>query len=84
MASLVPTHLNCSAIPDLILLCRWCWILICVWFPFAWPMSKLLDRILGDEHTSFYRRAELKELVVRHSEKAENGHAEISVREVAT
>lgn len=43
-------------------------ILMLVLFPIAYPISKLLDCILGHEHGTFYRRAELKELVNLHGQ----------------
>eukprot|EP01104_Vermistella_antarctica_P021650 TRINITY_DN994_c0_g1_i2.p1 TRINITY_DN994_c0_g1~~TRINITY_DN994_c0_g1_i2.p1 ORF type:complete len:660 (-),score=148.71 TRINITY_DN994_c0_g1_i2:31-1950(-) len=43
------------------------WIIIALTFVVSWPISKLLDCILGaGEHGTFYRRAELKELVGFH------------------
>jgi metal transporter CNNM len=43
-------------------------------FPIAWPFSKVLDLILGHGHSTFYKRAELKELVNIHGmEKSEGG-----------
>ena len=33
----------------------------------AWPIAKLLDCMLGEGHTTFYRRAELKALVTLHA-----------------
>ncbi|KAL6066396.1 CNNM transmembrane domain-containing protein [Balamuthia mandrillaris] len=35
-------------------------------FVIAWPLSKLLDLILGHEHLTYFRRAELRELVKQH------------------
>jgi hypothetical protein len=35
-------------------------ILIIVCSPIAWPISKFLDWILGNEHSALFRRAELK------------------------
>ncbi len=35
-------------------------------FIVAFPIAKLLDCLLGDEHTTFFRRAELKVLVDMH------------------
>eukprot|EP00899_Mesostigma_viride_P007915 jgi/Mesvir1/17124/Mv07556-RA.1 len=50
------------------------WGLILLFYPLAWPLSKLLDLILGaDSHGTLYRRAELKELVYLHSAPAANG-----------
>ena len=43
------------------------WILIALLSPVAWPISKLLDCVLGEEEQTLYRRAELKELVGFHS-----------------
>ena len=43
------------------------WIVIGVLFIVAWPISKLLDWILGKDHHDYYRRTELKELLGLHS-----------------
>jgi hypothetical protein len=42
------------------------WVLEFVLCPVAWPIAKLLDYFLGDDHPTIYRRAELKELTKRH------------------
>jgi len=42
------------------------WVLIVVFFPIGWPLGKLLDCLLGHDAGTFYRRAELKELVGIH------------------
>lgn len=42
------------------------WVLEVVLCPVAWPIAKLLDHFLGDDHPTVYRRAELKELTKRH------------------
>ena len=35
-------------------------ILLVVFFVFAWPISKLMDRFLGEDRVTAYRRSELK------------------------
>lgn len=42
-------------------------------FVVAWPVAKLLDLILGENHGMVYRRAELKELIDFHSQQAQHG-----------
>jgi metal transporter CNNM len=49
------------------------WLLIIIGFPIAFPISKLLDCILGHDHSTLYKKAELKELVDLHGEQ-EGGH----------
>lgn len=45
-------------------------------FIIAWPISKLLDCMLGTSHGVFFRRAELKELVNMHQNKNEEENEE--------
>lgn len=42
------------------------YLLMAVFFVVAWPLARLLDVVLGREHATFYRRAELKALVGLH------------------
>jgi len=37
-------------------------------FPISWPISKILDKILGAEHSSHFNTTELKELVTLHGQ----------------
>lgn len=46
-------------------------LLMLLLFVIAWPISKLLDCLLGHEHSTFFRRAELRELVDLHRESAD-------------
>ncbi|KVI07120.1 Cystathionine beta-synthase, core [Cynara cardunculus var. scolymus] len=48
-------------------------LLVMVVFPIAYPLSKLLDLILGKGHSVLLRRAELKTLVDMHGNKAGKG-----------
>ncbi|CAH1421259.1 unnamed protein product [Lactuca virosa] len=48
-------------------------VLVWIWFPVAYPISKVLDCILGKGHVSLFRRAELKTLVDFHGNKAGKG-----------
>ncbi|KAK1439981.1 hypothetical protein QVD17_05806 [Tagetes erecta] len=48
-------------------------LLVWVCFPVAYPISKLLDYLLGQEHVALFRRAELKTLVNLHGNEAGKG-----------
>ncbi|RHZ83051.1 hypothetical protein Glove_99g133 [Diversispora epigaea] len=48
-------------------------ILIWVTYVVSYPMAKLLDLILGENHGIIYRRAELKELIMYHETSTERG-----------
>ncbi|XP_071711663.1 DUF21 domain-containing protein At5g52790 [Rutidosis leptorrhynchoides] len=48
-------------------------VLVVVVFPVAYPVSKVLDWILGKGHSVLLRRAELKTLVDMHGDKAGKG-----------
>ena len=41
-------------------------ILMLLTFPISWPISKLLDFVLGGEHSTLFRRSQLKALVSIH------------------
>ncbi|XP_057500116.1 DUF21 domain-containing protein At2g14520-like [Actinidia eriantha] len=48
-------------------------VLVWICFPIAYPISKLLDLLLGNGHEPLFRRAELKTLVDFHSAEAGKG-----------
>lgn len=48
-------------------------VLVWICFPIAYPISKLLDCLLGKEHKALFRRAELKTLVDLHGNEAGKG-----------
>ncbi|XP_050367165.1 DUF21 domain-containing protein At2g14520 isoform X1 [Argentina anserina] len=48
-------------------------VLLWVCFPIAYPISKLLDYLLGHGHVALFRRAELKTLVDMHGNEAGKG-----------
>ncbi|KAM3252612.1 DUF21 domain-containing protein isoform X1 [Capsicum annuum] len=55
-------------------------VLIWFWFPIAYPISKILDFLLGKGHKALFRRAELRTLVDMHGNKAGKG-GELSIHE---
>ncbi|KAK3447125.1 hypothetical protein EUGRSUZ_A02723 [Eucalyptus grandis] len=58
-------------------------LLLLVFLPISYPISKMLDWLLGRAHSALYRRAELKTLVDLHANKAGKGgdlsHHETSI-----
>ncbi|KAL4615098.1 hypothetical protein ACB092_07G100000 [Castanea dentata] len=48
-------------------------VLVFICFPVAYPISKLLDYLLGHGHVALFRRAELKTLVNMHGNEAGKG-----------
>ncbi|XP_011088024.1 DUF21 domain-containing protein At2g14520 [Sesamum indicum] len=48
-------------------------VLVWICFPVAYPISKLLDLLLGHRHRALFRRAELKTLVNLHGNEAGKG-----------
>ncbi|XP_016485927.1 DUF21 domain-containing protein At5g52790 [Nicotiana tabacum] len=48
-------------------------LLVIIVFPLSYPISKLLDRLLGKGHSALLRRAELKTLVNMHGNEAGKG-----------
>ncbi|CAI9092303.1 OLC1v1027502C1 [Oldenlandia corymbosa var. corymbosa] len=48
-------------------------LLVIVVFPLSYPISKLLDSLLGKQHSALLRRAELKTLVDLHGNEAGKG-----------
>lgn len=50
--------------------------LMLLMFIISWPISKLLDCMLGSSHATFFRRAELKELVNMHQDENDDDNEE--------
>ncbi|KAJ6127214.1 hypothetical protein N7523_002826 [Penicillium sp. IBT 18751x] len=48
-------------------------LLMYVMSPVAWPVAKLLDRLLGEDHGTIYKKAGLKTLVTLHKTLGEAG-----------
>lgn len=48
-------------------------IIIIIFWPIAWPVSRILHWVLGPHHGIVYRRAELKELVTMHAASGGRG-----------
>lgn len=51
---------------------RFVFLLMIVLSPIAWPIAKLLDHLLGEEHGTMYRRGELKTFVGLHKKNLIN------------
>ncbi|XP_070567366.1 uncharacterized protein [Ptychodera flava] len=56
--------------------------LMAILFIIAWPLAKVLDCLLGKDHGTFFRRAELGALVDLHTKKTEENEEPLSVDEV--
>ncbi|XP_074640811.1 uncharacterized protein LOC141898671 isoform X1 [Tubulanus polymorphus] len=53
------------------------YLLMALLFVIAWPLSKFLDCLLGKEHGTFFRRAELKALVGLHGPRSDDSESPI-------
>lgn len=58
-------------------------ILMWVFAPITWPIAKLLDRLLGEDHGTTYKKAGLKTLVTLHKTMGEAGADRLNEDEVS-
>lgn len=56
--------------------------LMYVFAPVAWPTAKLLDRVLGEEHGTVYKKAGLKTLVTLHKTLGHSANERLNEDEV--
>ena len=53
-----------------------------LFFLISWPIAKLLDCVLGKDHRTFFRRAEIKALVDLHGPEGTHVEDPLSYDEV--
>lgn len=58
------------------------WVMMAAFFPIAFPLSKLLDCVLGKDHDVFFRRAELRELINIHASNRDGNEEPLTYDEV--
>nr|XP_018673090.1 DUF21 domain-containing protein At4g33700 isoform X2 [Ciona intestinalis]XP_026696468.1 DUF21 domain-containing protein At4g33700 isoform X2 [Ciona intestinalis]XP_026696469.1 DUF21 domain-containing protein At4g33700 isoform X2 [Ciona intestinalis] len=56
--------------------------LMFITLPISWPLAKILDCVLGKEHTTFFRRAELSALVSLHRTEGQENEEPLTADEV--
>ncbi|KAJ8314471.1 hypothetical protein KUTeg_006621 [Tegillarca granosa] len=56
----------CVSVSAVLIFGELVYLLMAIFFIISWPLSKVLDCVLGEDHTTFYRRAQLKVLVDLH------------------
>ena len=62
---------------------RFVYVLMGLTIIISWPLAKLLDCLLGEDHATFFRRAELKALVDLHGpEQSQHSVSPLSYDEV--